>query len=174
MLKAQQLREHLKNRVGFLHGNPDRLVTFIEDSGILPNYASLNFEYQYTLTVGIMDYVGNPDIPTLAIIEFMRDYQRDVMQNAELARDAIKLNAEIIDHERYDLSYKVTLRETVQARLNDGVCATDADCYSVRHLPAPFDVNLVDARFVEVLDEVGNEVWSDEALALLNQQAGKS
>ena len=164
MQKAQLLRTHLRTHIPFLSANPDRLVMYVEQAQIIPNYINtLSYEYRYTLTVGIEAFTGSPDAVNAAIIEFMQTHQRDLLQNRDLADTAIKMNAEILDAQNYDLMFEIHLRELVTVKLNpDGA---GQNRYDIEHNPAPIDIDSRPARWAGVDDVVTGLTWSPEATA---------
>lgn len=164
MQKAQLLRAHLRTHIPFLSDNPDRLVMYVEQAQIIPNYINtLSYEYRYTLTVGIEAFTGSPDAVNAAIIDFMQTHQRDVLQNRDLADTAIKMNAEILDAQNYDLMFEIQLRELVTVKLNpDGAGQSR---YDIEHNPAPIDIDSRPARWAGVDDVVTGLAWSPEAMA---------
>lgn len=167
MKKAEQLREHLTKRVRFFADNPDRLVMFVENARVIPRYApNLNFVYNYPVTIGVESYSGNPDIVTVAIIEFLQTHQRDLMQNTDLVKDMIEMNAEFLDHQNYDLSYKVTLRESVAVTVNSDI--EDDGRYDIEHVTEPIDYDQLPVRFAGIRDELAGLDWSPEAVAAFN------
>lgn len=122
-----------------------------------------SYEYRYTLTVGIEAFTGSPDAVNAAIIEFMQTHQRDVLQNRDLADTAIKMNAEILDAQNYDLMFEIHLRELVTVKLNpDGA---GQNRYDIEHNPAPIDIDSRPARWAGVDDVVTGLIWSPEAMA---------
>ena len=164
MKKAQLLRAHLRAHIPFLAENPDRLVMYVEQAKIIANYINtLSHEVRYTLTVGIEGFTGTPDAVNAAIIEFMQQHQRDVLQNRDLAETAISMNAEIIDAQNYDLMYQIQLRELVTVKLNAEGAGQAR--YDIEHIPAPIDIDSRPAQWAEVRDDYEQLNWSPEALA---------
>lgn len=167
---AQQLRTHLTRRIRFLHENADRLVMYIEKADIIAGASPhLNHKNYFPLTIGVLDFTGDPSTITTAIIEFMTLYQPEIMQNLDLASQAIKLNAEFLDTDRYDLSYQVTLRETVVVQI-DTTCETD-ERYQISYPPSAYDPTLLPSQHNPV-EDLNNGLtalkWSPEAMKALN------
>ena len=93
----------------------------------------------------------------------MQTHQRDVLQNRDLADTAIKMNAEILDAQNYDLMFEIHLRELVTVKLNpDGAGQSR---YDIEHNPAPIDIDSRPARWAGVDDVVTGLAWSPEAMA---------
>ncbi|EWC40207.1 phage tail protein [Stutzerimonas stutzeri] len=114
MNKPESLREHLMAAVPELRHNPDRLLVFI-DNGSLRSTAApgLSFEYSYTLNLILTDFAGHPDAVAIPLFAWVLVNQRELMENIERGRDAIKFEADILSNKAVDLSITLPLTERV-------------------------------------------------------------
>ncbi|MCQ4319726.1 phage tail protein [Stutzerimonas stutzeri] len=127
MNKPESLRAHLVAAIPELKRNPDRLLTFI-DNGSLRSTAApgLSFEYSYTLNLILTDYAGHPDAIAIPLFAWVLVNQRELMENLEKGRDAIKFEADILDNSKVDLAVTLPLTERViVTRLDDGTLQVD-------------------------------------------------
>ena len=127
MNKPESLRAHLLAAIPELKRNPDRLLVFI-DNGSLRSTAAhgLSFEYSYTLNLILTDFAGHPDAVAIPLFAWVLVNQRELMENLEKGRDAIKFEADILDNSKVDLSITLPLTERVIVkRMDDGTLQVD-------------------------------------------------
>jgi hypothetical protein len=127
MNKPESLRAHLLAAIPELKRNPDRLLVFI-DNGSLRSTAApgLSFEYSYTLNLILTDFAGHPDAVAIPLFAWVLVNQRELMENQEKGRDAIKFEADILDNSKVDLSITLPLTERVIVKAQaDGTLQVD-------------------------------------------------
>lgn len=127
MNKPESLRAHLLAAIPELKRNPDRLLVFI-DNGSLRSTAApgLSFEYSYTLNLILTDFAGHPDAVAIPLFAWVLVNQRELMENLERGRDAIKFEADILDNSKVDLSITLPLTERVIVKAQaDGTLHVD-------------------------------------------------
>lgn len=127
MNKPESLRAHLLAAIPELKRNPDRLLVFI-DNGSLRSTAApgLSFEYSYTLNLILTDFAGHPDAVAIPLFAWVLVNQRELMENLEKGRDAIKFEADILDNSKVDLSITLPLTERVIVKQHaDGTLHVD-------------------------------------------------
>jgi len=114
MNKPESLRAHLVAAVPELKRNPDRLLTFVDNGSMRSTAApGLSFEYSYTLNIILTDFAGHPDAVAIPLFAWVLLNQRELMENLEKGRDAIKFEADILDNSKVDLSITLPLTERV-------------------------------------------------------------
>lgn len=114
MNKPESLRAHLVAAVPELKRNPDRLLTFVDNGSMRSTAApGLSFEYSYTLNIILTDFAGHPDAIAIPLFAWVLVNQRELMENPEKGRDAIKFEADILDNSKVDLSITLPLTERV-------------------------------------------------------------
>ncbi|WP_417787529.1 phage tail protein [Stutzerimonas xanthomarina] len=114
MNKPESLRAHLVAAVPELKRNPDRLLTFVDNGSMRSTAApGLSFEYSYTLNIILTDFAGHPDAIAIPLFAWVLVNQRELMENQEKGRDAIKFEADILDNSKVDLSITLPLTERV-------------------------------------------------------------
>lgn len=114
MNKANSLKQHLLATVPELHGNPDKLLVFIDQGRARTTVVEgLSFEYGYTLNAILTDFAGPPDAVIIPVIAWMKVNQPDLMQNLEKAKDAIQFEADILANDLVDMSITLPLTERV-------------------------------------------------------------
>lgn len=127
MNKPESLRAHLLAAIPELKHNPDRLLVFI-DNGSLRSTAApgLSFEYSYTLNLILTDFAGHPDAVAIPLFAWVLVNQRELMENQERGKDAIKFEADILANNKVDLSITLPLTERVIVRQQaDGTLHVD-------------------------------------------------
>ena len=127
MNKPESLRAHLVAAVPELKRNPDRLLTFVDNGSMRSTAApGLSFEYSYTLNIILTDFAGHPDAVAIPLFAWVLINQRELMENQEKGRDAIKFEADILDNSKVDLSITLPLTERVIVkRMPDGTLHVD-------------------------------------------------
>lgn len=122
MNKPESLRDHLLAAIPELRRNPDRLLVFVDNGSMRSTAApGLSFEYSYTLNIILTDFAGHPDAIAIPLFAWVLVNQRELMENLEKGRDAIKFDADILDNSKVDLSITLPLTERVIVkRLDDG------------------------------------------------------
>lgn len=114
MNKPESLRAHLLAAIPELKRNPDRLLVFIDNGSMRSTAApGLSFEYSYTLNLILTDFAGHPDAVAIPLFAWVLVNQRELMENQERGRDAIKFEADILDNSKVDLSITLPLTERV-------------------------------------------------------------
>lgn len=122
MKKPESLRDHLLAAIPEFRRNPDRLLVFVDNGSMRSTAApGLSFEYSYTLNIILTDFAGSPDAVAIPLFAWVLVNQRELMENLEKGRDAIKFEADILDNSKVDLSITLPLTERVIVkRLDDG------------------------------------------------------
>ncbi|WP_313314546.1 phage tail protein [Stutzerimonas nitrititolerans] len=122
MNKPESLRDHLLAAIPELRRNPDRLLVFVDNGSMRSTAApGLSFEYSYTLNLILTDFAGSPDAVAVPLFAWVLVNQRELMENLEKGRDAIKFEADILDNSKVDLSITLPLTERVIVkRMDDG------------------------------------------------------
>lgn len=111
MKKLHALRTHLLNSVPKLKGNPERLLTFIED-GTIEFHRGEHLSHQYSVPARIVltDHSGDIDAVIIPLLQWLSHYQPDL--NPE---EAVRFQAELLSNNAWDLAIDVTLTERVVA-----------------------------------------------------------
>ncbi len=126
MRKPQELRDYLLASVPELARSPEKLQIFIDRGNLQARLqASLHFEYQYTLNLIVTDLAGHSDNLLVPLLAWVKHNQ------PEMEADAIQFEADIIAHDKIDLSLTLPLTERVLVATNE-----DGN-YTTEHLPEP-------------------------------------
>lgn len=113
MIKPASLRRSLVAAIPSLEAEPEKLVIFIDQGSIIATGTrSLSFECQYTLHVLVMDFAGDADSVFVALIEWARTNQPDLVTSYE-PEGGITFEVDILNHTTSDLSIKLALTERV-------------------------------------------------------------
>ncbi|MEN3787379.1 phage tail protein [Aeromonas veronii] len=114
MEKPKQIRELLQQSVPQLGQNPERLILTIGEGQIVATGAtSLSFEWQYQLEIGVVDFAGHPDMLLIPLLAWLRQHQPELFTNPDRRENAIKLQAEVLAGDLYDLLITIKLTERV-------------------------------------------------------------
>jgi len=121
MRKAAELRAHLEASVTCLKADPDKLEVFIE-SGVIASRlgGGMSFEYRYDLVLLVTDYSDHADTLMIPILAWISVNQSDLMQHPDKIEQAIKFQAELIDHDKADIEITIPLTEAVVVTEQDG------------------------------------------------------
>lgn len=114
MKKPESLRRHLEECVPCLKKNPQNLHVFVEKGKIVSRLGGgLSFEYRYTLNLVATDFTDHADTLTIPLLAWIAVNQPEILQNPEQQENAFRFEAEIIDHDKVDLSIEIDLTERV-------------------------------------------------------------
>ncbi len=160
MNKPASLRTHLEAAVPELRNSPDRLHVFA-DNGTLRSTAApgLSFEYAYTLNLIFTDYAGHLDAIAIPLFAWVQVHQRELMENLDRVKDAVKFEADLIDNTKVDLSITLPLTERVIVkRQPDGTL-------QVTHPPEPQVEEPFEATNWQLFDGAGELLaeWENPA-----------
>lgn len=130
MNKPASCRAAIEAALPYLKDAPDRLVMFIDAGQIASGLGGPSFEYRYTLTIGLLDFNQHPDTVMIPLLQWIKANEPAAMQNQDRAKEAISFEAEIINHNTYDLRLQLKLTERVSV-------TSDGTNTIATHLPEP-------------------------------------
>lgn len=114
MIKPASLRAALVAAIDSLAANPDKLTVFIDQGSIAATGTrSLSFEYRYTCNVLLMDFAGDADNIFIAIVEWVRQNQPDLVTNVDERSNGITYEIDILNNATVDVSIKLQLTESI-------------------------------------------------------------
>ncbi|HHQ4584659.1 phage tail protein [Aeromonas hydrophila] len=114
MLKPAAIRDVIASCVPQLAQNPDRLILTVGDGRIVATGArSLSFEWQYPLSIGVIDFAGHPDQLVVPLLAWLRQNQPELFTNPDKRENAIKVESELLAGDLYDLLITIQLNERV-------------------------------------------------------------
>jgi hypothetical protein len=120
MIKPASLRAALVAAIPPLATDPDRLNVFIDQGSIAATGTqTLSFEYRYVVNVLVLDFAGDSDLVMIALVEWARANQPDLVTNVDARSNGITFEVDILNNSTVDLSIKMQLSESV-------VVSTDA------------------------------------------------
>lgn len=113
MKKPDSLRAAICAAVPDLRDNPERLIMWIDRGAVAsPGTPSLNFSYGYRLNILILGYAGRQPPVAIAILQWLRINQPDLLQPG---KDAFAFEADFLDNKSVDLQIELQLSEGVTA-----------------------------------------------------------
>jgi len=130
MKKPTELRKHLEDCVPCLKKTPTNLHVFIEQGNVVSRIGGgLSFEYRYTVSIVITNFTDHADTLMIPLLAWIAINQPEILQNPEKQQQAIRMEAEIIDHDTVDLEIKIDLTERVivSANVDGSYTATHPD-----------------------------------------------
>lgn len=130
MKKPADLSAYLIASVPYLKNDPDTLHIYVEKGNIVSRIGGgLSFEYRYTLNLIVTDFSSHVDTLTIPMLAWIAANQPDLLQHPDKQENAIRMEAEIIDHDKVDLSIEIDLTERVivTANLDGSYTATHPD-----------------------------------------------
>ncbi|MNZ54086.1 P2 phage tail completion protein R (GpR) [compost metagenome] len=114
MNKPTALRDHLLAAVPGLRRNRDQLSVFVDQGNIRCTAAhGLSFEYGYTVELLLTNYPGSADAVAIPLLAWLREHQRELLENLERGKDAIQFQVEILNNDLIDMSIRLPLTERV-------------------------------------------------------------
>lgn len=125
MNKPASCRAALEAALPYLKDAPDRLVMFIEGGHIAAGLGGPGFEYRYTLTIGLLDYNQHPDAVMIPLLQWIKANEPTALQNQDKAKEAINFEAEILNHNTYDLRLQIKLTERVKVTISGNDCTAN-------------------------------------------------
>lgn len=121
MEKAKSLRAYLENAIPWIKQNPDKLIVLIPSGSIsTTGTGTISFEGQFTLELIFIEYPHNADTVFIPILSWLRTGQPDLLENNHRMEEAIRFEAEFIDHSKVDISIKLKLDERVKVTESTG------------------------------------------------------
>ncbi|MCS4266603.1 phage tail protein [Serratia sp. BIGb0163] len=137
MLKPALLRKALMEAVPAFRNDPDKLSLYVEHGNIVSTLTpSLSHEYQYTLSVTVIDFGGDVDLVMVPILSWLRRHQHDGMANPDMRQEAFRFEVAILNNESCDIEIALKLTERVI------VTEDDLGVLAVKHTdepPTPYD-----------------------------------
>lgn len=119
MKKIQLLRQHLEQVFPFYAQNPEQMLLFIDSGNIACTMAKgFSFEYRYKAHLILTDFADDIDIFSVALLDFLRIHQSELLVNLDNAKKAITFEADIVDNSKVDLSFTLELSERVIVKKN--------------------------------------------------------
>jgi hypothetical protein len=120
MKKPASLRAAIVAAVPELAANPDRFLVFADAGAVAAtNTRTLSFEYRYTLNLILLDYSGDADPVMLALLQWVRLNQPELLDNADKRHDGIGFEVDHLNNLTCDLSIKLQLSEAVVVGADD-------------------------------------------------------
>lgn len=109
MKKLEDLRKHVIANVPRLKPNPDKLLTFIED-GSIEFWPGPNLSHMYSLPIRliVLDYAGSVDDIIIPILSWLK-----IREPGFDPSNTISFEAELLNHNSYDISVTVNITERV-------------------------------------------------------------
>ncbi|WP_250466118.1 MULTISPECIES: phage tail protein [unclassified Caballeronia] len=121
MIKPGSLRGALAAAIPTLAENPDKLTVFIDQGSIAATGAkSSSFEYRYVLNILVLDYAGEADDIFIAVVDWVRTHQSDLVTNWGQRDSGITYEIDILGNSTADVSIKLQLTESVVVTVENG------------------------------------------------------
>ncbi|SDJ41435.1 phage tail protein [Billgrantia gudaonensis] len=136
MNKLHALRKHLIDAVPELKRGPEKLLTFVQDGTIaFARGQHLSHEYRVDAQLVVTDYSGSLDTLMIPLLQWLSRYQPDLEPD-----EAIRLEAEILSNQSWDLALTVRLTERVVALVDCDAGTINAEhrmpAYPIEACPA--------------------------------------
>lgn len=119
MLKPPSLRKQLLAKVPGL--KVDNLHTYISKGHIESNaHGTLSFEYSYTLEVILTDFAGHSDVVMVAILQWLRANQPELLLKPEVMAERFTFEVDILNSGTCDIGINLKLTERVGVKNVNG------------------------------------------------------
>lgn len=120
MNKPNSLRAALVAALPQLSASPDQLLVFVNEGRIeATGTRTASFDYEYECEIIIRDFVGSADDVMIAVVEWARSNQPDLVTNRDERRDGMTFVADVLSNSAVDLAIKVKLSESVVVGVDD-------------------------------------------------------
>ncbi|CAJ5511529.1 bacteriophage tail completion protein R [Burkholderia pseudomallei] len=120
MNKPNSLRAALVAALPHLNASPDQLLVFVNEGRIeATGTRTASFDYEYECEIIIRDFVGSADDVMIAVVEWARSNQPDLVTNRDERRDGMTFVADVLSNSAVDLAIKVKLSESVVVGTDD-------------------------------------------------------
>ena len=121
MQKPDSLRAAITAADPELGRDPARLLMWVEKGCIrAPMTESRTFTYEFTLHLVIVDFESHPSIIFLAINDWLRTNQPDLLAAGPGASRGYAFDADIMDNRKLDLEIQLELTEQVMLHPREG------------------------------------------------------
>ncbi|WP_421576590.1 phage tail protein [Stenotrophomonas maltophilia] len=131
MKKPQLLRQHLVAAMPALASDPERLLVFVDDGGLVASFtAGLSFQYRYILELVLRDFSGAPEAVMVPLLQWLTRHQPDLLANPE-NREKLTFEVDVLSDTLVDLAIRLPLTERVR------VAQDDAGAFQLQYLPEP-------------------------------------
>ncbi|XEI33367.1 phage tail protein [Aeromonas veronii] len=115
MNKPQQIRDVLYQCLPELNKNRERLTLVInKGNAVATGAASMSFEWQYELQIGVIDFAGHPDAVMVPLLLWLRQYQPELFTNPDRRDNAVTIEVEYLARDLVDMLITVPLTERVR------------------------------------------------------------
>ncbi|WGO84675.1 phage tail protein [Arsenophonus apicola] len=133
MQKLNSIKERLCQKIPYLKNHPEKLYLFVDDGSIMATYEpSLSYEYCYSLNIIIEAFPDDQNIIFAVLIEWLKEYQPDILANPDKRSTAIRFEADILNSQSANISIDLKLTERV-------IVARQAGKYHVKAASEPTD-----------------------------------
>ena len=131
MIKPQSLRQHLVAAIPALASDPERLLVFVDDGGLVASFAAgLSFQYRYTLELVLRDFSGAPEAVMVPLLQWLTRHQPDLLANPE-NREKLTFEVDVLGDTLVDLAIRLPLTERLR------VAHDDTGAFHLQYLPEP-------------------------------------
>lgn len=112
MLKVDVLRQQLNQAVPWLRDNPENLWMGVRKGALVATgQESAFFEYRYHLEIIVLDYPGDIDRLSLAILTWAKVHQPDLIFNPDKRVREVSFSADILSNNCADILFGLPVDE---------------------------------------------------------------
>jgi hypothetical protein len=171
MQKPSSLRAALEKAIPELKRAPEKMQLFTKTGKVAARWhpEKLSWDYDYTLSITILDFSQAPDTVFLSILAWMTVHQVDKLQNHGTADSAITFDVDMIDAKTIDIAIELKLTETIDVVPN----GNGKFVMKTRKEPAPIGFEKIESfpdlpcgvRLRAVYDQAGTLILPDDVTA---------
>lgn len=132
MKKPNALRAALVAHNPYLQQNPDKLHIFVDHGRIEASSEKGrtgskggSYRYSYTLNLIVTDYPDDSPTLIVPIVDWVRDWQPELLANPDRQRDGIKFEVDVLTNGTADVSIEIQLTEAVDVQYVEGKPVTE-------------------------------------------------
>lgn len=98
-----------------LSKDPSRLLMVATNARTLASgRPGSGFEYQYTLELTFLDFVGDPTEITVPLLIWIQRYQHQMLATPDAVKTGMNMTFELLDNDKFDAHVELQLTEAVR------------------------------------------------------------
>jgi len=170
MKKLDALKKFLLAYIPELKRNPDNLTVSVQRGQVVARDGeNLGFEYVFTASLIVTDYTCDPDTVFMPLMLWVRENQRDLVQNFDKSDNNISFQVDIIDDATVDIAITLPLTEAVDVRRRK-----DGGGYDLTHRDEPPQIDAFLTGFPDLpgCETLLRQIYTNGGLLLPADDAG--
>ncbi|QIL80822.1 phage tail protein [Diaphorobacter sp. HDW4A] len=120
MWKLQSLRALIESANPDLVRDPQNLIVLAHEGRTVSTLAGgLSFEYEYTIEITVLNYVGHTDALFVPLLAWVRVHQSELLDNPKTQAKGLEFNVELLELSSCDIAIRVPVTERVVVKADE-------------------------------------------------------